>query len=200
MDPLRHILKVLNVGGNTKDIPIPVYYNGWDHHLLDIDPKGKPDICCDAVSLKDEKKYKGWYDSVYCSHNLEHFYLHKAKDVLLGFYHVLNEDGFCHIRVPHIMNVLRKVVCYNMELSDTLYVVTSGNIIAHDIMFGWQLQIRESGNDYFAHKCAFTSKMLHNELTNAGFRYIYIQELDFELRAYAFKKEPKDINELAKSF
>jgi hypothetical protein len=193
-------MKLLNVGGNSKDILIPVYYNGWEHHLLDIDPRGNPDICCDAVLLKDKKKYKGRYDSVYCSHNLEHFYLHKAKDVLKGFFHVLNENGFCHIRVPHIMNVLRKVVCYNMDLTDTLYTVTGGPITSFDVLFGWQLQVRESGNDYFAHKSAFTPKMLHNELINAGFPYVYIQECDYELRAYAFKQEPSNINEMIKLF
>jgi hypothetical protein len=40
--------KVLNVGGNTKLIPIPKHYDGWDHLLLDIDPTGKPDVLCDA--------------------------------------------------------------------------------------------------------------------------------------------------------
>ena len=193
-------MKVLNVGGNSKDIPIPVYYNGWEHHLLDIDPRGNPDICCDAIVLKDKKQYKGKYDSVYCSHNLEHFYLHNAKEVLKGFHHVLNEDGFCHIRVPHIMNMIRKVVCYNMELTDTLYTVTGGPITPFDVMFGWQLQVRESGNDFFAHKSAFTPKMLLNELTESGFKYVYTQELDMELRAYAFKKEPGDVNEIAKMF
>jgi hypothetical protein len=185
-------MRVLNVGGNSKDIPIPVYYNGWEHHLLDIDPRGNPDICCDALLLKDTSEYDGKYDSVYCSHNLEHFYRHKVKDVLMGFNRVLNDDGFCFIRVPHIMNVMRRVVCYNMDLTDVLYEVTGGPITAHDVIYGWQLQVRESGNDFFAHKCAFTSKMLYDEFVNTNFPNVYIQEIDFEIMAFAFKKEPSD--------
>jgi hypothetical protein len=194
--------KVLNVGGNCKGIKIPEYYDGWEHHLLDIDPTGQPDICCDALLLKDMPEYKGQYDSVYCSHNLEHFYQHNVKDVLVGFHHVLTDDGFCHIRVPHLMNVLRMVVAYNKELTDTLYNVTGGPICAHDIIFGWQLQVRESGNDFFAHKCGFSPKMLTNEINNAGFKNVYIQEFDFELRAYAFKNDDpnRDINAIVKLF
>ena len=30
--------KVLNVGGNSKAIPLPPQYAGFDHVLLDIDP------------------------------------------------------------------------------------------------------------------------------------------------------------------
>jgi len=30
--------KVLNVGGGSKNIPIPPLYSGWEHVLLDIDP------------------------------------------------------------------------------------------------------------------------------------------------------------------
>jgi hypothetical protein len=43
--------RVLNVGGNTKDIPLPENYRGWENVLLDIDPRGKPDVLCDARSL-----------------------------------------------------------------------------------------------------------------------------------------------------
>ena len=184
-------MQVLNVGGNSKDILIPVYYHGWVHHLLDIDPSGKPEICCDARLLKDTSEYDNQYDSVYCSHNLEHFYRYQVKDVLAGFYRVLKEDGFCFIKVPHIMNVLRKVICYNMELTDTLYEVTGGPISAHDIMYGWGKAI-ESKNEFFAHKCAFTPKMLGNEFVNAGFPNVYVNEIDFEIILFAFKKKPTD--------
>ena len=33
--------RVLNVGGGSKDIPIPSHYANWRHDLLDIDPKGQ---------------------------------------------------------------------------------------------------------------------------------------------------------------
>jgi hypothetical protein len=185
-------MKVLNVGGNNKQIAIPSYYDGWQHDLLDIDPDVIPDILCDARLLKDINEYTSTYDSVYCSHNLEHFYRHEVRDVLVGFYKVLNENGFCLIQVPHIMNVMRRVVCYNMELTDILYEVSSGPISAYDIIYGWQKQVKESGHDYFTHKGAFTPKMLGDSLVGAGFPNVYITETDWEIIAIAFKCEPTE--------
>ena len=42
--------KVLNVGGNNKAI-LPPQYAGFQHLMLDIDPRGSPDIVCDARML-----------------------------------------------------------------------------------------------------------------------------------------------------
>ena len=42
---------VLNVGGGSKSTPIPDYFAGWQHDLLDIDARGAPDIVCDAREL-----------------------------------------------------------------------------------------------------------------------------------------------------
>jgi hypothetical protein len=47
----QYIRKVLNVGGNSKVIQIPSQYSGWQDFLLDIDPRGNPDIVCDARKL-----------------------------------------------------------------------------------------------------------------------------------------------------
>lgn len=35
-------------GDGSKAISIPAQYNGWNQLLLDIDPKAKPDVVCDA--------------------------------------------------------------------------------------------------------------------------------------------------------
>jgi hypothetical protein len=42
--------RVLNVGGNSRQIPLPPQYAGFEHVLLDIDPTVSPDIPCDARS------------------------------------------------------------------------------------------------------------------------------------------------------
>lgn len=185
-------MKVLNVGGNNKSIPIPQYFNGWEHHLLDIDAGCMPDICCDAMLLKNKEEYNGIYDAVYCSHNLEHYYKHKVPEVLNGFYNVLNDNGFCYIAVPNIMNVLRILIAYNMDLTDTIYEIDAGSISTHDVMFGWGKQVEESGFEYFAHKCAFTPKMLGNVCIKAGFPFTYLSEKNLELKAFAFKQKPDE--------
>jgi hypothetical protein len=184
-------VRVLNVGGNSKAIPIPACYNGWEHHLLDIDPIGQPDVLCDAVLLKTKGEYRGQYDSVFCSHNLEHYYLHNVPDVLEGFYNVTNDDGYIHVSVPHTLNVMRYIVAYNKELSDPLYNLGDGTAISgHDVMFGWGKQIAASGVDFFAHKCAFTPISLTRLIIEAGFPFVYIQEEGLNMGAVAFKKKP----------
>ncbi len=83
--------KVLNVGGNNRAIPLPSIYEEWVQLLLDIDPKGQPDVLCDARAMTDLPA--STYDSVYCSHNLEHYHRHEVPKVLAGFRHVLKADG-----------------------------------------------------------------------------------------------------------
>lgn len=89
--------RLLNVGGNNKDIPLPPSYADFEHHLLDVDASRRPDILCDARQLKTLPAAQ--YDAVYCSHNLEHYYRHEVLPVLTGFLHVLKDDGFADIRV-----------------------------------------------------------------------------------------------------
>ena len=69
--------RVLNVGGGSKDIPLPPHYAGWEHVLMDIDPKGQPDLVCDARELPALPA--GQYDAIFCSHNLEHYTSTTAK-------------------------------------------------------------------------------------------------------------------------
>ena len=82
--------KVINIGGNNKDIALPPWYEGWEHVLLDIDASANPDIVCDARELSSLPGAS--YDSVYCSHNLEHYYRHDVKKVLAGFAHILKRS------------------------------------------------------------------------------------------------------------
>ncbi len=181
---------VLNVGGSSKLIPIPAHYDGWQHWLLDIDPKGKPDIVCDARELT--KMPAGMVDAVYCSHNLEHYYRHDAIRVLAGFLHILKPEGFAEIRVPDIKHVMKHVVENNMDLEDTLYVASGNPILVRDVIYGWSRQIEASGQDFFAHKTGFSPQSLQAILAGAGFRpvWTFASNANFETGALAFKQEP----------
>ena len=181
--------KVLNVGGNSKGIPLPSQYDGWDHVLLDIDHKGNPDIVCDARELLTLSSSS--YDSVYCSHNLEHYYHHDVKKVLAGFIHVLKEDGFAFIRVPDMKAVMHKVVENNLDIDDVLYQCPSGPILVRDVIYGWGVEIQRSGCDFFVHKTGFTEKSLCFALNTAGFPWVFTSENNLEIIAFAFKNKPK---------
>jgi hypothetical protein len=181
---------VLNVGGNTKEIPIPAHYGGWRHLLLDIDPKAAPDIVCDARELA--KLAARSFDAVYCAHNLEHYYRHEAMSVLGGFRHVLKDDGFAEICVPDMKAVMERVVANGIDLEDVLYVSPGGPILVRDVIYGWSKQIEQSGNDFFAHKNGFTASSLGAILRSAGFAAVFVGERkeQFEICAFAFKAEP----------
>ena len=182
--------KVLNVGGNNKAIAIPAHYDGWTHHLLDIDPKGEPDIVCDARNL--QQLAGDAYDSIYCSHNLEHYYAHDVLKVLKGFYHILKDEGFLHIRVPDIQAVMQHVVKNDMDINDVLYQAPAGEILVKDVIYGFGKQIERSGQDFFAHKTGFSVKSLLAVLSECGFPETYYGVGNFEIQVFAFKQAPNE--------
>lgn len=183
--------KVLNVGGNNKAIPLPPQYAGFEHVLLDIDPKGSPDIVCDARNLASLEA--GQFDAVYCSHNLEHYYRHDVPRVLAGFLHVLKDKGFAQIQVPNIDGVMRVTIERGLDIDDVLYHSASGPIMVLDILYGYSVEIERSGQEYYAHKTGFTQKSLLKALQKAGFEKIYSGVGDLEINALAFKGMPDHI-------
>ena len=180
--------RLLNVGGASKAIPIPKHYAGWEHVLLDIDPGQEPDVVCDARDLVDLPAED--YDAIYCSHNLEHYWRHDLPDVLAGFAHLLRPEGFAEVRVPDLMAVFRVVLERGLDLDDVLYDSPSGPISVNDVIYGYGKQIAESGDDFYAHKNAFTVKSLTQALTAAGFALVYSAPGPYEIHAIAFKRQP----------
>ena len=180
--------KVLNVGGSSKDIPLPPQYAGFEHLLLDIDPKGAPDIVCDARQLTTLAP--GQFDAVYCSHNLEHYYRHDVPRVLTGFLHVLKAGGFAHIRVPDIGAVMRQTLERGLDVEDVLYQSPAGPITVLDVVYGYGVEIEQSGRDFYAHKTGFTQKSLLKALEVAGFGPTYAAAGNLELNGLGFKGQP----------
>jgi SAM-dependent methyltransferase len=181
--------KFLNVGGNRKDIPVPSFFDDWDHGLLDIDPAGNPDIVCDARELQTLDPDQ--FHAVYCSHNLEHYYHHEVPKVLQGFRHVLKPTGFAFISVPDMESVMRTVVEKGLDLDDVLYELDNGiGILVRDVFYGWGLQMELSGQSYYAHKTGFTQKSLEAILRLNGFRYFWVQQTPFNLAVVAFLRKP----------
>jgi SAM-dependent methyltransferase len=181
--------KVLNVGGNSKSIAIPDHYDGWEHLMLDIDPKAQPDILCDARTLDSLEGAQ--FDAIYCSHNLEHYYHHEVPRVLNGFRHVLKADGFAEIKVPDMLAVMQTMLQRNLDIEDPLYVSPAGPISSLDIFYGFGAQIERSGEEFFAHKTGFTQKSLQLTLAR-HFAGVFTQAGNLEVRALAFKGTPNE--------
>ena len=102
--------RVLNVGGGSKEIPIPEHYEGWEHVLLDLD--------------------------------------------------------------------------------DVFYEFPAAPITANDVVYGHGRQIALSGNDFYAHKNAFSHASLGAALRDAGFPWIFMGSGPYAIRALAFRQAP----------
>ena len=178
----------LNVGGNSKAVEVPPHFNGWQHHLLDIDPRGGADLVCDARKLA-EAVAQGTYDAIYCSHNLEHYYRHDVDRVLHGFLHALKPGGFAEIRVPDIGALIKLLAHNDMDIEQEVYKSPAGAINAHDVFYGYGPEIEASGQDFYAHKTGFTRDSLLRALATNGFGEIYFVKplAAIELHAFAFK-------------
>jgi len=183
---------LLNVGGNSKIIDIPACFAGWRHDLLDIDPSGNPDVVCDARELWRLPQRS--YNAVYCSHNLEHYCRHDLLKVLKGFRNILKKDGFAYIRVPDLQAVMKSVVEKGLDVDDVLYHSPAGPILVSDVIFGYQVEIERSGQDYYAHKNGFSAKSLAAVLKSNGFPCVYAKTdaASYEVTALAFLGEPSD--------
>lgn len=184
--------KVLNVGGGSKLIKLPNYYDGFEQILLDIDPLSGADVVMDARELQTLEANS--YDAIYCSHNLEHYYPHDAGRVLAGFNHICKPDGFIEIRVPDVKAVFKKVAESGMELTDELYKTKAGlSISALDVIYGRAESIRKRGEDFMAHKTGFSLDLLRSILGHYGFpKSMRLQYTLFEIRLVAFKTQPSE--------
>jgi len=183
--------RFLNVGGGNKGIKVPRHYLGWDHLLLDIDPVGHPDICADARNMLELEPAQ--FDAVYCSHNLEHYYEHDVPKVLAGFRHVLKQGGFAEIRVPDLLGLMRMVVETKVDVDEKLYDSPAGPVRPKDVVYGFAQQIRESGQDFYAHKTGFSPASLRRTLSAAGFTdFVELAPRHLEIAVAAFLEPPSD--------
>ncbi|MGD0461296.1 MAG: class I SAM-dependent methyltransferase [Tepidisphaeraceae bacterium] len=135
--------RLLNVGGNNKAVPLPPQYAEFEHVLLDIDPKGSPDILCDARELLSLEGAQ--FDAILCDHNLEHYYRHDVPKVLAGFLHLLKDNGFADIRVPDITEVMRVALARGLDIDDVLYQSTGGPVMVLDALYGFSVEIEKTG-------------------------------------------------------
>lgn len=183
--------KLLNLGGGDKGLALPPIFNDWQHVLLDIDPRGNPDIVCDAREIA-QRVPPGDFDAVLCYHSLEHFYHHEVPRVLSGCLHALKPRGFIHITTPDLGELMRGVVQHGYDIGDKLYDSAVGPVTVRDVLFGYSLEIERSGHDFYAHKTGFTQKSLTQALQQSGFKFIFIGSGNLQLGAFGFAAPPTD--------
>lgn len=187
-------MRVLNVGGGSKDIPLPAKYEGWEHILLDIEPGPDVDIVADARDIPNEAILFP-FDAVYSAHNLEHYHAHEVPVVLRQMRRAMRPGhGEIHIIVPNLGQLMADMVQFHMDLDSVLYEIEAGPITPLDVIFGWGKEV-ETGNPFYAHRTGFTAARLHRVLLEAGFKDVKVvanlPSLELEATAHA----PQEGNE-----
>lgn len=180
--------RFLNVGGGSKEIPVPEYYRDWQHDLADADPESGADQAIEPRELT--KLPAGMYDAAYCAHVLERYYPHDGRKVIAGIKHVLKADGFAEIRTVNLAAVMKDAATKNLELTDPVLQTDAGPVTVRDLIYGYQDELEETGDDSFVHRTGFSPKTLASLLSDAGFARVIVAGYGFNLLAYAFKQEP----------
>jgi predicted SAM-dependent methyltransferase len=135
----------------------------------------------DAVNMPVEHQT---FDSVYCSHNLEHYDTEAIPQVLNGFRSALKDNGYAYIRVPDIGELDEKIAAEGLTMDSHLYNSPAGPITVRDVKEGFQKEVL-AGNEYYRHRTSFTRDLLESVLLDAGFKNIQISKGDLELIAIA---------------
>lgn len=188
--------RVLHVGCgpyNPEALPRELRTEEWQEIRLDINPAVNPDILgtiTDLGAVPDNS-----VDAVYSSHNIEHIYTHEVPRALAEFRRVLREGGKVVITCPDIQAVAAEVAQGNLE--NTLYVSPAGPIAAIDILYGLGTDLAR-GNDYMAHKTAFTAETLKGKLEKTGFSEVEVRREGLNLWAYGYVRSANVIESGAK--
>jgi hypothetical protein len=77
-----------------------------------------------------------------------------------------------------------------LDIDDVLYQSPAGPIMVLDVLYGYSVEIEQSGQDFYAHKTGFTRKSLMAALLKAGFAKVYVRTGNLEIEALAFKRNP----------
>ena len=180
--------RLLNVGGQSKDIPLlPIFEEVYEQDMLDIDPTHNPEVLCDAremLHLPPET-----YDMIYCSHNLEHYSSVELADVLTGFYHVMKVGGRIAVIVPNARAVIYAMVSSGQSLEDECYVAQGGLSISYaDILWGCKA-VMQTGKPYYQHKYGFDPISLLTLMDAYGFHGAVANLGEYDLIFMGAKRE-----------
>jgi SAM-dependent methyltransferase len=143
---------VLHIGCGT--VSLPEWLDGRETRL-DIDPRCEPDILASMTDLGDI----GPFDSIYCSHALEHLNPDDVKVALREFRRVLRDGGAALLFVPNLEGV--------SPTQEVLYESVAGPITGHDLYYGASFLVAD--NPYMAHKSGFIAETLKAAFLEAGF-------------------------------
>lgn len=188
-------LKLLNVGGGSKEIPLPDMFKDYEHFLLDnCITREPPDIQMDAGDISEHEWMHHLFDVVYCSHTLEHIPREKTGAVFRGFHHALKPSGMLMIRVPDLVQAINHMVENNREFHQQVDPESENTLLArvtyHDIIYGMDSLVKKNPGQ--RHVQAFTPASLAWGLEYVGFKQFFTKTTDLEILMIAFKEHPDE--------
>lgn len=127
---------------------------------VDVDPTCLPDIVADMRDLGNI----GSYDSVYCSHALEHVTKEDGVRVLQEFRRVLKPGGCVIVVVPDLEDV--------KPTDEVVYISPAGPITGADMYWGFQSCVAE--RPYMRHLFGYVQRTLTDAFIEAGFASVQV--------------------------
>jgi hypothetical protein len=152
--------RILHAGCGFEHLP---FWLKGEETKLDINSRVAPDIVASMTDMGDI----GPFNTVYCSHALEHLFPHDVPVALSEFFRVLVPLGLVLIFVPDLEDV--------RPTDDILYESDAGPIAGLDLFYGHRAQLE--GSPWMAHHTGFIKATLREALEDAGFGNILVQRL-----------------------
>ncbi|MBO6561533.1 MAG: SAM-dependent methyltransferase [Nisaea sp.] len=184
MKTLLHV----GCGRQSKETLPPLdFETQWKEIRIDLDPDVEPDIVDDIRTLS--KVADGTGQMLFSKHNIEHLDYHEVPLCFSNFHRVLDDTGFAIVRTPDLVAICRAILEHGPETklyeADTLE--GPREVTGLDMLFGasWELA---RGNDFMAHRTAFSGRTLTEKLRAAGFEHVEVSSEAGELRGFAVKK------------
>ena len=165
---MKNVPKFLHIGcGKKRKLETPFAETNWQEIRLDISPTFHPDLIGSMTEMNAVKDSS--VDAIFSSHNIEHLLPHEVPLALQEFKRVLKPEGFALITCPDLQSVCEVVA--KDQLTDPIFMTSSGPIAAIDIIFGHRPALQR-GELHMAHRCGFTAKSMGNSLAIEGFTSI----------------------------
>lgn len=169
-DPTPPRLLHVGCGGDSA----PEWAEEFQEVRLDISPENNPDVLASMTDMGDI----GEFDSIYCSHALEHLMPHDVGVALGEFLRVLKAGAYAVVAVPDLEDV--------RPTEDVLYVSPCGPITGLDLMYGLRSALKE--RPFMAHRTGFTAQTLEKAFVEAGFSQVHVKRMEcFNLLCIAVK-------------
>ncbi|WP_420403286.1 class I SAM-dependent methyltransferase [Nisaea sp.] len=173
---------------STEVLPPLDFKTEWKEIRVDLDPSVEADVIDDIKTLS--KIADGAGHLLFSKHNVEHLDFHEIPICFGNFHRVLDDSGFAIVRTPDLVAVCRTILEHGPEtkLYEAQTLDGPREVTGLDMLFGasWELV---AGNDFMAHRTAFSGRTLTAKLLAAGFEHVEVTSQDGELRALALKKK-----------